>query len=141
MAIRDVYKSAEDAFNRHDADGFVSMFAADAVVYAPNSPDPLRRREAIRKDIDGWFTAFPDGQIKYVRILSEGDTAAVEAEMSGTNTGPLVGPMGTIPPTNRRITLQGAAIARFNAQEQILEERRYFDTASMMAQLGIAPGS
>ena len=139
MAIKDTYKKAEDAFNRHDTDTLVSLFTADAVVYAPNSPEPLKGRDAIRADMENWFTAFPDGQLKFVQILGEGDTGAVEAEMSGTNTGPLVGPMGTIPPTNRSVSIRGAAFARFNAQEQFVEERRYFDIASMMAQLGITP--
>ena len=117
MAIKDLYKKLEDAFNRRDAETFVSLFTADAVVRAPNSPEPLQGREAIRKDMENWFTAFPDGKIKYVNVLGEGDTAAVEAEMSGTNTGPLVGPMGTIPPTGKRVSIIGAGFSRVNAQD------------------------
>ena len=141
MPLKDLYKKAERAFNSHDVDASVDLFAPDGVIYAPNSPEPIKGAVAIRKDFENWFQAFPDVKIKFVNILSEGDTVAVQVEMTGTNTGPLVGPMGTLPPTNKRINMRGAGFARVNAQDQFIEERRYFDTAGMMAQLGITPGS
>jgi hypothetical protein len=37
--------------------------------------------------------------------------------------------------------LRGAAVGRFDAQDRIVEERRYFDTLSMLRQLGLLPES
>ena len=119
----------------------MGLFTPDAVVHDPGSPEPLKGREAIRKGFEGWFEAFPDAQIKFVHIVSKDDITATEMELTGTHTGPLVGPQGSIPPTNRRVTIHGAGFARLNSQHQIEEERRYLDTAAMMAQLGITPGS
>lgn len=115
MSIKDLYKKAEGVFSSHDIDACVALFAPDGVIYAPNSP------EAIRKDFENWFQAFPDVQIKFLDILSEGNTAAVQVEIIGTNTGPMVGPMGTLPPTNKCISMRGAGFGRANSQDQFIE--------------------
>jgi hypothetical protein len=47
-------------------------------------------------------------------------------------------PEGTIPATGKRITLRGVSLFMLNANGEIAEERRYFDTGSFFAQLGLA---
>jgi hypothetical protein len=47
--------------------------------------------------------------------------------------------MGEVPPTGKRIDLRGALVGRLNAENLIVEERRYYDTGTMMKQLGLAP--
>jgi predicted ester cyclase len=49
-------------------------------------------------------------------------------------------PAGDIPPTNKAVSMAGAIFVRFNGQGEIEEERRYFDMASMLAQLGVTAG-
>jgi hypothetical protein len=48
-------------------------------------------------------------------------------------------PGGDLPPTNRTVQLRGAIFVRFNNNGEIEEERRYFDMAAMMTQLGLGP--
>ena len=54
-----------------------------------------------------------------------------------THVGRLVGPAGTIPATNKTLFYKGAGFVRFNNQDLVVEEHRYYDTAGMMAQLGL----
>jgi len=140
MAAEDIVKRAADAVNRHDANAFAALYAPDAVAYDPMYPQPLRGRDAIRKDIEDFFKAFPDIQFKLSNIIARGDTIACEAEGTGTHRGPLAGPQGEIPATNRRLEMRAAFFVRINAQDLVAEERRYFDTAGMMQQLGLMPG-
>ena len=90
--------------------------------------------------METFFQTFPDLQGSQGRVFEKGNEAAFEASFKGTNKGPLKTPGGDIPPTNKAVTITGAIFVRFNGQGEIEEERRYFDMASMMAQLGITSG-
>ena len=140
MATEETIRKVGEAINNHDLDAFIQQWAEDVVVYSPDSPEPLRGREAVGKNMEDFFTAFPDLKVEVKRILVHGDSTAAEMTFSGTNTGPMAGPQGTIPATNRRIELSGSGFHRYNSQGQILEERRYFDVMGMMMQLGLVPG-
>ena len=128
-----------DAFNRHDAAGFASAYASDAVVYDPQYPQPLKGRDSIRDDIDTFFTTFPDITGTVGRVLEKDNVAAFEGSFKGTNKGPLKMPGGDVPPTNKAVNLMGAIFVRLNGKGEIEEERRYFDMGSMMTQLGLGP--
>ena len=139
MDIESIIKEGFDAMNKHDPDASVSLYAPDALHLHP-FPEPSRGKEAIKKENKEFFEAFPDLQVKISTIISSGDRAAVEFEMKGTNTGPLVTPDGnSIPATNKRMEMNGSAFFKANAEGLISEEHFYFDTASLMGQLGIKP--
>lgn len=138
MPAQDIAKRALDAFNRHDADAFAALYAEDAVAPDPQYAEPLRGRDAIRKDIEAFFQAFPDVQAKVVSdFLVNGDTVAFEVEITGTHTGPLVTPDGAIPATNRTVRLTGGRFLRVNGQGLVTDCRRYYDMAGIMQQLGL----
>ncbi len=140
MATEDTVKRVLDAFNRHDPDAFAAAYAPDAVAYDPMYPEPLKGRAAIRKDIEDFFQAFPDIQMKVSHMMSSRDTVAFEGVASGTHKGPLAGPEGPVPATNRGVGMRVAIFVRINAQDLVAEERRYMDMAGMMQQLGLMPG-
>ena len=52
----------------------------------------------------------------------------------------MAGPAGEIPATNRPMEVRFAAFLRVTDQGLIAEERRYFDLAGMMQQLGLMQG-
>ena len=140
MAVEDTFARIGEAINNRDLDAFAQQWAEDVVVHAPDSPEPMRGRGAVRKHMEDFLTAFPDLHIELSNIVIQGGNTAAEVVFTGTNTGPMAGPQGTIPPTNRRIELRGAGFHRYNSQGQVAEERRYFDVMGMMMQLGLAPG-
>ena len=138
-AFEDLAKKWTDASNRHDARAVAAYYAQDCVAYDPFYPEPLKGRAAIEKDAADSFRAFPDLRVEVINIFEKGDRAAGEIKMTGTNSGPLATPMGEVPATGKRIDLRGALVGRINAENLIVEERRYYDTGTLMQQLGLAP--
>jgi steroid delta-isomerase-like uncharacterized protein len=130
-----------DGINAHNLDAATNVYASDAVAYDPMYPEPLRGRDALRKDTAVFFRAFPDLRFEIVSIVEKDErNGAAEIRMTGTHTGPLESPTGEeIPPTKKRIELKGAVFARLNDHGEIVEERRYYDVGTMLRQLGLAP--
>ncbi len=116
-----------------------AIYAQDCVAYDPFYPEPLRGRAAIEKDAADTFRAFPDVRFEVINIFEKGDRAVGEMRMTGTNNGPLATPTGEVPATGKRVEMRGALVGRINAENLIVEERRYYDTGTMMQQLGLAP--
>src|SRR5438445_10758464 len=56
-------------------------------------------------EIVGWMRhfidAFPDVRHRVVEVVTDGERAATELEITGTHTAPLSGPAGTVEPTGR----------------------------------------
>jgi predicted ester cyclase len=141
MAAGDTIRKAGKAFDRHAATAVATVCAPKAVGYDPFYPGPLKGREAIIKDLPAFFTAFPDMRMKVVPLRSKGNTYGGDGESTGTHKGPLEGPGGSIPPTDRRVNATIPFFGRVGSRGLIVEERRHYDTAALMARLGIKPGS
>jgi steroid delta-isomerase-like uncharacterized protein len=137
--FEDLAKKWTDAMNRHDTRAVGALYTQDSVAYDPFYPAPLRGRAAIEKDAGEFFRAFPDLRVEIISIFEKGNAAAGEVRMTGTNTGPLATPKGEVPATGKRIDVRGALVGRINAEGLIVEERRYYDTGTLMQQLGLAP--
>lgn len=126
-----------DAINRHDVESFVACYSSDSSVFDPQYPELLKGREAVRKDMTDFIAAFPDLRAEVRRTIGEGDTYAYEMTMTGTHKGPMVTPTGDIAPTQRRVEFGGSIIARLDGDGRIVEERRYYDLAGLLGQLGL----
>jgi steroid delta-isomerase-like uncharacterized protein len=129
------------AMTAHDLDAVAKAYASDAVAYDPMYPEPLRGRDAIKKDTADFFRAFPDLRMEISNVIEKDDRlGAGEIRMTGTHTGPLATPTGgEVPPTNKRIEVKGAGFVRLNEKGEILEERRYYDVGTLLRQLGLMP--
>jgi steroid delta-isomerase-like uncharacterized protein len=77
--------------------------------------------------------AFPDQDIEIVALHTADDAVLMEAVARATHTGPLRG----FPPTGRRFEQQFLAIFVFEG-DALVCERVYYDTATVLQQLGIA---
>jgi steroid delta-isomerase-like uncharacterized protein len=141
MTHDQVTRKAVEALNRHDADGYASLFSPDAVVHDPMYTEPLKGRDAIARDMTGFFAAFPDLEARLIRTIGDATGYAVEMSIRGTHEGPLAGPDGTIPATHKRAEFPAASVARLDTQGQIAEERRYYDLAGILHQLGVMAGA
>lgn len=133
----DTLKKQLDALNRHDATTFASFYRDDVSVFDPAYPEPLKGQAAVRKDMEDFVVAFPDVEMKIERVIEDAGSAAYEIRMSGTHKGPLLGPAGHIPATNKRISVGGGIFARFDKEGRIIEERRYYDLAGLLGQIGL----
>ena len=141
MSIADTIKF-DDAFiaswNSKDANDTLVLLADGAVWHDVGAPEPMRDREAIRRYVQTWSTAFPDMRaVTKNRVVTE-DQVAVEVEFSGTNTGPLqMGPVA-LPPTGKKVNGKGTYFVRVQNGKAI-EVHTYPDIAGMMMQLGMMP--
>lgn len=125
-----------DAINQHDATAFASSYAKTAEVFDPAYPEPIRGRDAIAKDMAEFVAAFPDLQAQVGRVIENGDVTAYEMTFRATHQGALLAPTGHIPATGRRIEVVGAVFVRVGADGLIADERRYYDLAGLLYQLG-----
>ena len=125
------------SWNRHDVAGFVGYYSDDATVYDPMYPEPLRGAAAVRRDFQEFITAFPDTEFVLGTVVDGGDTVAFEVTARGTHTGPLAGPAGVIAPTGRSIVMPIGSFDRLDDDRRVTEERRYYDVAGLLPQLGI----
>jgi steroid delta-isomerase-like uncharacterized protein len=143
MSVQDNLKLDEEnfaAWNAHDVDGSLALYADDVVWQDLGSPQAMQGKEAARQYIQGWFTAFPDMKITVTnRVITE-DQLAGELEFTGTNSGPLqLGPgMPPIPATGRTVNGKGTYFVRFK-NGKVAEVHTYPDAAGMMMQLGLMP--
>jgi steroid delta-isomerase-like uncharacterized protein len=126
------------AFNRHDAFAVAGYFTIDATVHDPHLPQPLKGPTAIRENLQAWLKAFPDAQFEVSSLNVSGDNATVNVVFKGTHRGPLQGPQGAIAPTGKQVAVNGSMTHKFNAQGQIVEERRQYKMEEMLKQLGVS---
>jgi steroid delta-isomerase-like uncharacterized protein len=130
------HQQAVEAFNRHDAAAVAELYAMDAVLHDPQSPAPIRGREAIRQSYASMFRAFPDVRLAVEGRAALGERIIYELRLTGTNDGPL-GTDGEVPATGRPIDFTAAVVADLDAEGRFRNVRRYYDVAGMMRQLGL----
>ena len=140
MSTEETINRGLAAFNRRDSVAFADNFADDAVVHDPLAPEPIRGREAVRADAQDFFDAFPDLHGEFIALLTTDDAYAADIMKTGTHKAPLTGPAGEIPATNKQVRVGLAVLGRMAPDGKIAEERRYYDTMGMLAQLGLTPG-
>ncbi len=81
----------------------------------------------------------PDAAGTITNALVSGNTVTLQVTWEATHTGPLTGPMGTIPASGKRQVTPAAWIFTFEG-EKIKESNHYFDMLSLLAQIGAIPG-
>ncbi|WP_130797962.1 ester cyclase [Streptomyces otsuchiensis] len=86
---------------------------------------------AVRDYYDETRVAFPDQHHEIIALRHSDDAVIVEFWLKGTHTGPL----GSIPPTGNSFRVRMTAFFVFDEQENLVCERVYFDTLTMLKQL------
>jgi steroid delta-isomerase-like uncharacterized protein len=127
-----------DGWNERAFDEVVQYVADDGELTTVGPGDVFRGKDGARKYNENWANGFPDGRVTIDRVHADGDTVIVEFTGRGTHTGTLATSMGDIPATGRSMTLKLCDVIEFR-DGLIVRQRSYFDTGSMMAQLGLLP--
>jgi steroid delta-isomerase-like uncharacterized protein len=139
MAEQDLIEVARqevETFSQGDWDRYREIHSPDAVY---DEVGTGRRVEGIEEIIDvnrSWREAFPDAKGTVGKTSASGDTVTMEITWEGTQSGPMEGPGGELPPSNRRATVRAVQVLEF-ADGRIKENRHYFDSMGMFAQLGV----
>lgn len=125
------------AFNRHDLEDHASNETADITWTQPGVS--VTGQEAVATVQQALWTAMPDARIDLVTRLASADIVMSEEVLSGTQTGPLVTPAGTLPPSGRAVRMPFVTVQQVR-DGKIAAERIYFDQLDFLGQLGVAPG-
>ena len=135
MDALEVSQASFDAWNSHDADAILALYADGGTYSAPRAGKELTGK-AIAEYAKAVWTAYPDMSIE---IVSRGDTGggliASQWVLHGTHNGPYFD--GT-PPTGRTLTLPGASFTQVE-NGKIRYERTYTDRQTVTEQLGFTP--
>ena len=133
-----IVRQALDHLNAHDLDAYAALYADDSEVMDTATGETFHGPEGARKNMEGWFTPFPDAKIEIVNLIAGDEWAAVEAIGRGTHTGTLAGPGGEVPATGRTLTLPFCSTLRVSGGK-IVAGRDYYNVAELMQQLGLLP--
>ena len=110
------------------------------IAYIPGSALPIYGREAHSKAMKGLVKSFPDMRVHlpYPIQFGAGDWITVVTNASGTFTGNLTLPDGTVvPPTGNAFELEFGQTSKWEG-DQLIVISAFFDTALQARQLGMA---
>jgi steroid delta-isomerase-like uncharacterized protein len=120
------------AWNQHDTGAVLETLGPGGTYSDPTTGGPLSG-EPFRAYMDGLFSAFPDVSFEIASAgLAAPDLVAAQWIMRGTNTGSMSG----LPPTGKRVVLNGADFIRV-ADAKIRSVDGYFDSRGIPDQLGL----
>jgi steroid delta-isomerase-like uncharacterized protein len=133
MTIESALEQYFDAWNSHEPERVAASLTDGGTYQDPTTGGPLSG-DALTANVAGVYAGFPDVRFEIVSCSADGDTASVQWRMIGTNTGPLPGG----PATGGALDLPGADFFTYDAAaDKISSVVGYFDTATMLSQLGL----
>jgi|ERR671936_343653 steroid delta-isomerase-like uncharacterized protein len=141
MAEKDpvtIAKESVEAFNSGDYEKTRALTAPDGVYEETATNRRLVGVNDIEQAFRGWRTAFPDAKGTITKAFAFGNTAVLEIVWEGTQRGELSGPLGTIPPSGKRVTVKAAQVVTVEGGK-IKETHHYFDMFGMLMQIGAMP--
>jgi predicted ester cyclase len=133
-------QTLDDSWNSQDWATFEKRHVAHVDVFWPGQENPTYGRLSHKKEAIGFFKAFPDNKVgnrPYKIFFGQGDYQCSVAEFTGTFTGTVIGPDGTvIPPTGKKFKVEYCTVA-FWKDGNIIEEKLFYDKMSLMQQVGL----
>jgi ketosteroid isomerase-like protein len=125
-------RAAHESWNKRDFAGVINN-AAEGFSYTDHGRNTmLNTREKFGKWTEGWATAFSDGRITNPQYIDAGDIVVAQFTVEGTNNGPL----GSMKPTGRKMSLPFCEICHFDKQGRIVSGGCYYDQYTLLTQLG-----
>lgn len=133
-----IVRSHLNCFNSHDIEKGLTLVSKDVKWTNIAFDRDFTGQPGYREYHNNWFTAMPDYRFEIVNLVSDDQLVVVEMIARGTHTGPLAAPQGTIPASQKKLTLKVCELFRLE-DGLIVESRVYFDSATMLRQLGVLP--
>ena len=121
-----------ESFNKGDSSRFAEYMAPASMSHFPGMP-PLTFEQFMGL-LAAFRSAFPDLHISINSQVAEGDTVVTLWTFTGTQRGELQG----IPPSGKKVTMDGVSVDRFEGKA-VIDHREFFDQLGMLQQLGAIP--
>lgn len=121
------------AIERRDLDALRGLFAVDATHTSPDG-ELTTGPEPVIAEVRAFVEAFPDLTIDIRhQHVPDPTRSIIEYTFRGTHTGPLE----QVPPTGRFVTVVACSV--LEARDGVIDrESDYYDTTSMLSQLGVS---
>jgi len=134
------YQEGWAAFNAKDFAKFQATWAEGATSEMLDMGPPLVGPAAITEtSAKGFATGFPDATAEVQLTLVNGNNVLGVVLVRGTNTGPFVTPVGTVPPTSKKVGFLAANIIELNDAGKGVREIAAYDGGTLAGQLGLMP--
>jgi SnoaL-like polyketide cyclase. len=134
-------KTLDDAWNSQEWETFNKRHHEEVAVYWPGQPEPTRGQRSHQEEAEQFFKTFPDNHVgndPYKVLIGEGDWTCSVAKFTGTMSGPMPGPDGTmIQPTNKSFEVEFCTVAHWNEKGEIVQEKLFYDLEGLMKQIGL----
>ncbi len=137
-AMVEIAREQISAFNNGDWERLQAGLAADCRYDELGTARTIAGPEQIVELFKGWKQAFPDAVGTVTSTVAGGDTVALEVTWNGTHTGPLTTAEGTIPASGKHQETPAAFFFAF-AGDKIQASRHYFDSLTLLKQIGAQP--
>ena len=135
-----IARIVHNAFETREFERAAEWFAPDAQVRIVATDDLFEGPDGYLQFARAWAAAFPDVRIETTAVSATADTAIIEYVFRGTHSSALVTPGGFIPPTWSTVELPMSAILALE-NGRIVRMSTYFDSATMLRQMGLLPNS
>jgi predicted ester cyclase len=134
MASKNVetLRAAHESWNKRDFQGIIRN-AAEGLTYTDRPRSlTLSSRDKFREWTQEWAKAFSDGRITKPEYIDAGDVVVAQFTVEGTNDGPL----GSLQPTGRRMSVSFCEVCHFDKQGRVVSGSCYYDQYTLLTQLG-----
>lgn len=133
-------KEGDDAFNDRDTAAMNAIHHVDMIAYVTGSAAPIYGRAAHAAMVEQMFRIFPDVHVHndpYPIQFGRGDWITVITRTTGTFTGEMVLPDGTVvPPTGNSFDLDFGQSSKWDGDELIVISA-FWDSALQAKQIGL----
>ena len=125
-------RAAHESWNKRDF-AEVIRNAAESLAYTDNARAlTLSSRDKFREWTESWAKAFSDGRITNPEYIDAGNVVIARFTVEGTNDGPL----GSLKPTGRKMSLPFCEFCQFDKQGRVVSGGCYYDQYTLLTQLG-----
>jgi steroid delta-isomerase-like uncharacterized protein len=123
-----------DAVNRGDLEALVGMCHPDAVHVSVG--ETYRGAQGTRDLFKPVIDASSEREVQINHVTESGDSIVVEFVFRFKNTGPFVTPQGTLPRTDKTVSLASIGVYELRG-DKLAGSRGMFDRLDLLAQLGL----
>lgn len=139
--LLELMKKGDDAFNSHDFAAMDKFHHPEMIAHITGSAEPIYGRAGHAAAMEQFFRIFPDVHVfndPYPIQFGSGDWITVVTRVTGTFTGEMILPDGTvIPPTRKSFDVEFAQTVKW-AGDLIVEISASWDSALQARQIGLA---
>jgi hypothetical protein len=138
--LLELMKQGDDAFNSRDFAAMNAVHHPDMIAYVTGNADPIYGRAAHAAMVEGMFRIFPDVHVDndpYPIQFGSGDWITVITRTTGTFTGEMVLPDGTVvPATGKAFDLDFGQTSKWDG-DKLVAISAFWDAARQAQQIGL----